>query len=195
MSEDKREIGRLIHTARITILILIIAEIAMIIMVLITPIRRYSGGVEGYYSYTSYKIIFLEEEVGSGVLDAINVIVTTSSVVNIIAQIIVFIMILLQREFVYGGLSLGILLISVTYCGSLYGSLNIVFRELSRIPQVYNISTTAGIVTFPGYKVYEGPIMFLIGILLFIIVVKVAVYIVGYIYLKRVVEKEGLNNI
>jgi len=195
MSEDEREISRLIYIARIIVLILIFIEIIMIIMILITPIKRYSGGVEGYYSFTGYKIFFLEEEARSGVLDTINIVMETSSIANIIAQIIVFIMILLRKEFIYRDLLLGTLLTSVIYYGISYGSLNVAYRELSRIPQIYNTSTTAGIITFPEYNVSEGPIIFFIRILLFIIAIKIAVYIVKHIYLEKTVEKESLNNI
>lgn len=132
----------------------------------VLPVVEFSGGVEGYASLLSYRIAYLGVEVSSGVLEYVKL-VTAVALLAVPLQLLAMLPVK-RRELGLAAASLQPLLAL-----TLMGLVKVVKREVEAL-RYSNISTTAGLVTFPPRLAAAGPAEQLTQLLLVLAVAEVA---------------------
>jgi len=172
----------------IALVMLTCLETIISVLVILAPLRVFTGGVEGFFSLYKYRISFLGEPIESELLNYVNKIAPFATIPYVILQLatIVIIIATLNRKVELPELSFYWSLTSIPHSGVLIGLTLLSLRELSRIPLQIRLSTTAGIITFPETQVSIGPAQYILVILLIVIFIKVVIGLAMHIHLARV---------
>jgi len=139
---------------------------------------EFSGGVEGYTSLTSYRLVYLGEEVRSGVLEYVRLV----TAVALLAVPLLLLSVPLMRR----NRDLGLALASPPplLALTLRGLVDVVRREVEALTYS-NLSTTAGLVVFPPRRVVPGPAEPLIRVLLLLAFAEVVAAVALYLEYSR----------
>jgi len=168
----------MLNTLRKAFMVLTLLELVMFVLVIIMPLRVFSGGIKGFYSFTYYNIIFYEEPIKSDLSLYISMVAIIATFAYTIIQLIAIFTSLQRNVEVYLGASF----VSILHYGVLKGLKATALNELSRIPTTISMSTTAGVVMFPAASVSAGLAELIISVLPTIIIARSVIALILYFF-------------
>jgi hypothetical protein len=167
-------------------ILMTILELAMVILVVVTPLRSFSGGTKGFYSLTYYNISFYDEPLKVDLFLYIRLLVIITTITYALIQAIVIFTHFHKNSEVL----LGVSFVSIFYYGILKGFETAALNELSKIPTTLNMSTMAGKVVFPPTTISTGFGEIITAMLPFIIITRTGIAFILYLFLpKQIIKK------